>query len=85
MYFPSYALRLTVLSSVLYSFSLDFKLPILPYENDFQHSESEAAMLNALWIVILGMVIIFAVLGILLLVLIALGKIFKPKKDNQEG
>jgi Na+-transporting methylmalonyl-CoA/oxaloacetate decarboxylase gamma subunit len=42
-------------------------------------------MLNALWIVILGMVIIFAVLGILLLVMLVLSKIFKPKEQNQEG
>ncbi len=42
-------------------------------------------MLNAVWIVILGMVIIFSVLGILLLVMLALGKIFKPKSENQEG
>ena len=42
-------------------------------------------MLNALWIVILGMVIIFAVLGILLLVMIALGKIFKPKEEKSKG
>ncbi len=42
-------------------------------------------MLNAVWIVILGMLIIFAVLGILLLVMLALGKIFKPKAENQEG
>lgn len=42
-------------------------------------------MLNAVWIVILGMVIIFAVLGILLLVMLALGKIFKPKAEKQEG
>jgi Na+-transporting methylmalonyl-CoA/oxaloacetate decarboxylase gamma subunit len=41
-------------------------------------------MLNALWIVILGMVIIFAVLGILLLVMIALGRLFKPKEEKQE-
>lgn len=41
-------------------------------------------MLNALWIVVLGMVIIFAVLGILMLVMLALGKIFKPKAQNQE-
>jgi Na+-transporting methylmalonyl-CoA/oxaloacetate decarboxylase gamma subunit len=34
-------------------------------------------MLNALWIVILGMIITFLVLGILLLVMLALGKIFK--------
>jgi Na+-transporting methylmalonyl-CoA/oxaloacetate decarboxylase gamma subunit len=42
-------------------------------------------MLNALWIVILGMVIIFAVLGILLLVMLALGKIFKPREINGDG
>ena len=42
-------------------------------------------MLNALWIVILGMVIIFAVLGILLLVMIALGRLFKSKGEKQEG
>jgi len=42
-------------------------------------------MLNALWIVILGMVIIFVVLGILLLVMIALGRIFKSKEEKQEG
>lgn len=42
-------------------------------------------MLNALWIVILGMIIIFAVLGILLLVMLALSKICKPKEQNQEG
>jgi Na+-transporting methylmalonyl-CoA/oxaloacetate decarboxylase gamma subunit len=41
-------------------------------------------MFNALWIVILGMVIIFAVLGILLLVMIALNKLFRPKEENQE-
>ena len=43
------------------------------------------SMLNALWIVILGMVIIFVVLGILLLVMIALGKLFKSKEEKQEG
>ena len=40
-------------------------------------------MLNALWIVLLGMVIIFAVLGILLLVMILLGKLVRPR-DKQE-
>jgi Na+-transporting methylmalonyl-CoA/oxaloacetate decarboxylase gamma subunit len=39
-------------------------------------------MLNALWIVLLGMAIIFAVLGILLLVMILLGKLFKPKEKE---
>lgn len=42
-------------------------------------------MLNAVWIVILGMVIIFAVLGILLLVMIGLSKISKPKSEDKEG
>ena len=42
-------------------------------------------MLNALWIIILGMVIIFVVLGILLLVMLVLGKIFKPKAENEES
>jgi Na+-transporting methylmalonyl-CoA/oxaloacetate decarboxylase gamma subunit len=42
-------------------------------------------MFNALWIVILGMIIIFVVLGILLLVMIALGKLFKPQqRDSKE-
>jgi len=40
-------------------------------------------MLNALWIALLGMAIIFAVLGILLLVMVFLGRVVKPK-DNQE-
>ena len=39
-------------------------------------------MLNALWIVILGMVIVFVVLGILLLVMLALGKMFRPQKED---
>ena len=40
-------------------------------------------MLNALWIVLLGMAIICAVLGILLLVMILLGKLVRPM-DKQE-
>jgi len=43
-------------------------------------------MLNALWIVLLGMAIIFAVLGILLLVMVLLGKLVKPrKKQGKKG
>jgi Na+-transporting methylmalonyl-CoA/oxaloacetate decarboxylase gamma subunit len=43
-------------------------------------------MLNALWIVLLGMAIIFAVLGILLLVMIVLGKLLKPReKQGKKG
>jgi Na+-transporting methylmalonyl-CoA/oxaloacetate decarboxylase gamma subunit len=36
-------------------------------------------MLNALWIVILGMAIVFAVLGILLLITKILNKLVQPK------
>jgi Na+-transporting methylmalonyl-CoA/oxaloacetate decarboxylase gamma subunit len=39
-------------------------------------------MLNALWIVLLGMSIIFAVLGILLGVMILLNKMIKPGKED---
>ena len=43
-------------------------------------------MLNALWIVLSGMAIIFAVLGILLLVMVLLGKLVRPKeKEQKEG
>jgi len=41
-------------------------------------------MLNALWIVLLGMAIIFAVLGILLLVMILLSKLVKPKEKKDK-
>jgi Na+-transporting methylmalonyl-CoA/oxaloacetate decarboxylase gamma subunit len=39
-------------------------------------------MLNALWIVLLGMAIIFAVLGILLGVMTLLNKLIKPKETD---
>jgi len=41
-------------------------------------------MLNALWIVLLGMAIIFAVLGILLLVMILLSKLLKPREKQEK-
>jgi len=42
-------------------------------------------MLNALWIVLLGMAIIFAVLGILLAVMVLLGKLVRPRgKEEKE-
>lgn len=41
-------------------------------------------MLNALWIVLLGMAIIFAVLGILLLVMVLLSKLFKPREKQEK-
>jgi len=39
-------------------------------------------MLNALWIVLLGMAIIFAVLGILLLVMTFLDKLVRPRGEK---
>jgi Na+-transporting methylmalonyl-CoA/oxaloacetate decarboxylase gamma subunit len=41
-------------------------------------------MLDALWIVLLGMAIIFAVLGILLGVMILLGRVVRPKPKQEE-
>jgi Na+-transporting methylmalonyl-CoA/oxaloacetate decarboxylase gamma subunit len=41
-------------------------------------------MLNALWIVLLGMAIIFAVMGILLLVMILLGKLVRPREEEEK-
>jgi Na+-transporting methylmalonyl-CoA/oxaloacetate decarboxylase beta subunit len=39
-------------------------------------------MLNALWIVLLGMAIIFAVLGILLLAMVLLGRLVRTKEED---
>jgi len=39
-------------------------------------------MLDALWIVILGMAMVFAVLGILLGAMILLNKLFKPREKD---
>ena len=39
-------------------------------------------MIDALWIVILGMAIIFAVLGVLLGMMILLNKFLKPSKEQ---
>jgi Na+-transporting methylmalonyl-CoA/oxaloacetate decarboxylase gamma subunit len=39
-------------------------------------------MIDALWIVLLGMAIIFAVLGILLGMMILLNKLIKPNKTD---
>ncbi len=39
-------------------------------------------MLDALWIVLLGMAIIFAVLGILLGMMVLLNKLIKPDKTD---
>lgn len=42
-------------------------------------------MLNALWIVLLGIAMIFAILGILLLVMYLLGKIPQLKDETEGG
>jgi Na+-transporting methylmalonyl-CoA/oxaloacetate decarboxylase gamma subunit len=39
-------------------------------------------MIDALWIVLIGMAIIFAVLGILLGMMILLNKLIKPNKTD---
>jgi Na+-transporting methylmalonyl-CoA/oxaloacetate decarboxylase gamma subunit len=39
-------------------------------------------MINALWIVLLGMAIVFAVLGILLGVMTLLNKLIKPRDKD---
>jgi Na+-transporting methylmalonyl-CoA/oxaloacetate decarboxylase gamma subunit len=41
-------------------------------------------MLNALWIILLGMAIIFAVLGVLLLVMVLLGRLARPKEKEEK-
>lgn len=39
-------------------------------------------MLEALWIVILGMIIIFVIMAVLFFVLIAVNKLFKPAEKK---
>ena len=57
----------------------------LKYHTTFA-KQKRSRMLDALWIVLLGMAIIFAVLGILLLVMILLGKLVRPReKEQKEG
>ena len=56
---------------------------MLLYYNNLARQE-RSKMLNALWIVLLGMAIIFAVLGILLLVMILLSKLLKPREKQEK-
>ena len=46
--------------------------------------QERCRMLNALWIVLLGMAIIFVVLGILLGVMVLLGKLVRPRPKEEE-
>ncbi len=50
-----------------------------------KYVEETNSMLNALWIVLLGMAMIFAILGILLLVMYLLGKIPQLRDKTEEG
>ena len=75
-------------------FPLDSNTPIpadaltatiaLLYHHISSARQERNRMLNAVWIVLLGMAIIFAVLGILLLVMILLGKLFKPREKQEK-
>jgi uncharacterized membrane protein len=48
--------------------------------------QGRSGMLNALWIVLLGMAVIFAVLGILLLVMILLSRLVRPRqREDHKG
>jgi len=59
---------------------------MLLYHHTNSARQERNRMLNALWIVLLGMAIIFAVLGILLLVMILLGRLVRPReKEQKEG
>lgn len=42
-------------------------------------------MLNALWMVLGGMAIVFAVLGLLLLMMVIIKKVFRPESENTKG
>jgi uncharacterized membrane protein len=58
---------------------------LLYHHTSFVRQE-RCRMLNALWIVLLGMAIIFAVLGILLLVMVLLSRLVRPReKEEQKG
>ncbi|MFC1962583.1 OadG family protein [Chloroflexota bacterium] len=41
-------------------------------------------MLNAFWVVVVGMAIVFASLLVLMLVMAGLGRIFKPREEKQK-
>ena len=41
-------------------------------------------MVNALWIALIGMAIVFAALGVVLLAMIVLRRVFRPKEETKE-
>lgn len=55
------------------------------YHHTNSAGRERCRMLNALWIVLLGMAIIFAVLGILLLVMVILARLLRPRRKEGEG
>jgi hypothetical protein len=54
------------------------------YHHAKSAGQGRCRMLDALWIVLLGMAIIFAVLGILLGVMILLSRLVRPKPKQEE-
>jgi len=55
------------------------------YHHTHSAGQQRCRMLNALWIVLLGMAIVFAVLGILLLAMVLLGRLVRPsRKEGKE-
>jgi uncharacterized iron-regulated membrane protein len=54
------------------------------YHHTNSARQKRLRMLSALWIVLLGMAIIFAVLGILLLVMVLLGRLVRPRRKEAE-
>jgi len=70
---PAFTNALTAIATVLY------------HHTNFARQEG-CRMLNALWIVLLGMAIIFAVLGVLFLVMVLLSKLVRPRgKEEKRG
>ncbi len=55
----------------------------LLYHHPNSARQERYRMLDALWIVLLGMAIIFAVLGILLVVMVLLSKLIKQKAGGK--
>ena len=54
------------------------------YHHANSAGQERCRMLDALWIALLGMAIIFAVLGILLGVMILLGRLVRPRPKQEE-
>ena len=58
-------------------------IAMLLYHHTSFVRQDRSGMLSALWIVLLGMAVIFAVLGILLLVMVLLSKLVRPREKEE--